>query len=566
MQSKVPLFMVLVTLFSFQSMSAEAGSVTLAWDANTEPDVTGYIVHYGPQSGSYAGQVDVGNQVQFVVPGLTSGQQYFFAVQAYNSSGLKSALSAEVSGIVPADPAGTPTPTGDDPTVTEFPETTPPPLPQPSPTSSGAERNYLSEGATGTFFDLDVSLANTGTATAAATVRFMKEDGSTVQQTYDLPAQSQRVIHVDTVAGLESGGVATSVDAPPSVVAERTMFWDQNAYGGHSSASVRTPSTTWYFAEGAQGYFDTFLLLANPGASPASVTLYFLREKGGVVTKSVTVAPTSRLTLFAGDIKPLVNRSFSTVVNSSVPIIAERAMYFGNTPLWSGGHESAGVAAPSKTWFHAEGATGPFFDTYILIGNPGSTRADVQLTFLLESGASIVKRYNVAAYQRLTVDVEDADRRLANAAVSVAVDSSVPVVSERTMYWPGAATTWTEGHNSFGVPKTSTKWGLAEGRVGGSLGFETFILLANPGATTANVRLTFLRSSGTPIVKTVSVGQSSRHNVYVNSLVPELEGQTFGTVIESTNGVPLAVERAMYWNALGQAWAGGTNVVAIPLQ
>ena len=46
---------------------------------------------------------------------------------------------------------------------------------------------------------------------------------------------------------------------------------------------------------------------------------------------------------------------------STAPIIAERAMYFGASPLWKGGHESAGVTAPSRSWFLAEGATGETF-------------------------------------------------------------------------------------------------------------------------------------------------------------------------------------------------------------
>ena len=70
------------------------------------------------------------------------------------------------------------------------------------------------------------------------------------------------------------------------------------------------------------------------------------------------MAPTARLTVAAGLIPELVNRSFAIVVDSNVPIIAERAMYFGTARFWDGGHESAGVSEPSASWFLAEGATG----------------------------------------------------------------------------------------------------------------------------------------------------------------------------------------------------------------
>ena len=68
-------------------------------------------------------------------------------------------------------------------------------------------------------------------------------------------------------------------------------------------------------------------------------------------------------------------------------------------------------------------------------------------------------------------------------AVSTVVTSDQPIIAERSMYWPGAAVPWGEGHNSFGVVDAGTHWGLAEGRAGGPLNFHTYILLANPQTT-----------------------------------------------------------------------------------
>ena len=39
----------------------------------------------------------------------------------------------------------------------------------------------------------------------------------------------------------------------------------------------------------------------------------------------------------------------------------------------------------------------------------------------------------------------------------------------------------------------------------------------------------------------------------------------FGVVVESLNGVPVVVERAMYWNLPGLRWAGGTNAAGTPI-
>ena len=87
------------------------------------------------------------------------------------------------------------------------------------------------------------------------------------------------------IAGLENTAVSTTVTSTTGapLVVERTMAWDATGYGGHGEAAASGAATTWYFAEGSQGFFDTYLLLANAGASPARVTVSFLTEFDGVI-------------------------------------------------------------------------------------------------------------------------------------------------------------------------------------------------------------------------------------------------------------------------------------------
>ena len=90
------------------------------------------------------------------------------------------------------------------------------------------------------------------------------------------------------------------------------------------------------------------------------VLITYLRENEAPVTQTVTLLPSSRLTVHAGDNPALAGRSFGMTVEATRPFIAERAMYFASTPsrLWSGGHANVGSSAPSTSWFHAEGAQG----------------------------------------------------------------------------------------------------------------------------------------------------------------------------------------------------------------
>jgi hypothetical protein len=426
----------------------------------------------------------------------------------------------------------------------------------------------LAEGATGSFFDLDILLANPTATPAPVTVTFLREGASAITQAMTLAPTSRTTIHVDDVPGLESQAgistVVTSTDGIPIVV-ERTMFWDSSYYGSHGGTAVDGPRTRWLFAEGSEGFFNTFVLLANANPTAATATVTFLREGSTPFVKQVNVPGNARVTIAANGSPELVGRSFSIVVDSTLPIIAERAMYFGSARLFDGGHESSGVSEGAQVWFLAEGATGPFFETFILIGNPNSTAANVDVTFLTDRGDSVVRSKTVPANGRLTINIEAEDPGLANVTVSTAVVASQPVVVERAMYWPGPPSTWAEAHNSFGSTFVSAAWGLAEGRVGMDHGFETYILLANPNTTAADVTITFLRTNGTTVVKQFTVNPRTRFNVGVSTAAPELQNEEFGALIQVTNGLGIGVERAMYSNALGQIWAAGTNALATRL-
>jgi hypothetical protein len=92
------LFLLLTTI----GYSITGGNtVSLQWDANVEPDVAGYIIYYGTNSGGYFSSVDVGNTTTTTIGNLKEGLTYFFVATAYNTSRLESGYSNEVSYEVP---------------------------------------------------------------------------------------------------------------------------------------------------------------------------------------------------------------------------------------------------------------------------------------------------------------------------------------------------------------------------------------------------------------------------------------------------------------------------------
>ena len=425
----------------------------------------------------------------------------------------------------------------------------------------------LAEGATG-FFVERLALANPDSTPADVSVTFLRRSPEPpVTRTYSIQPYGRATVTVNDVAGMSQSDVSMVVNTlTGGVVAERTMFWGDQWYGGHTGKAIQRAGTSWYLAEGAaNGLFATFILLANPSNATANVTATFLLDPSGTVTRTYAVPANSRVTISANDIPALVGQSFSTRVTSDQPIGVERAMYFSNGRVWNGGHEAAAVPAPQTTWFVAEGATGTFFSTFLLIANPNPTQVTANIRYLRNGGGVVTSSLTLEPQSRKTIPVNQV---IPNGEVSASITASAPIVVERAMYWPGGD--WYEAHASAGVTSTGTQWALGEGEVGGSRGFQSYILIANPSGQDASVRLRFLREGGASFT-------SPAFTVPANSRVTQsaadyigpgrLNGsERFGVLVESLNIVPIVVERAMYWNGGGEFWGGGTNETAVKIR
>jgi hypothetical protein len=91
-------YLALLGLIGLANLNSNA--MTLAWDANQEPDIAGYKLYYAAAQSSYL-VVDAGNKTTLTLNSLDPGKTYTFYVTAYNTAGLESDPSKSITYSAP---------------------------------------------------------------------------------------------------------------------------------------------------------------------------------------------------------------------------------------------------------------------------------------------------------------------------------------------------------------------------------------------------------------------------------------------------------------------------------
>jgi hypothetical protein len=131
-----------------------------------------------------------------------------------------------------------------------------------------------------------------------------------------------------------------SIDGVP-VIVERAMWWPGPTSAtwaeAHNAAGATTTGTKWALAEGevdAGRNLETYLLVANTSATPATVKVTLLFEDGTSAEQAYADIPgKSRFNVpVGGNFPEAAGRRFGAIVESvgAVPaqIVVERAMYW----------------------------------------------------------------------------------------------------------------------------------------------------------------------------------------------------------------------------------------------
>jgi len=147
-------------------VAATAGSLSLAWDPNTEDDLAGYKVYIGTASQTFSQIIDVGHVTAFTVTDLLEGETYFSTVTAYDIFVNESNFSNEVSTTIPVTAP-------------------PPPEPEPEPVNSPPGASFAFSCS-----DLICSFTNTSTDSDGSVVAWSWDFGGGASLTEENPSHT----------------------------------------------------------------------------------------------------------------------------------------------------------------------------------------------------------------------------------------------------------------------------------------------------------------------------------------------------------------------------------------
>jgi thermitase len=431
----------------------------------------------------------------------------------------------------------------------------PPPGEDPqNPAGEGSLVWYLAEGYTGPGYQTYVLVQNPNAEAASLKAEYVDSSGSYIVEHYSLAGQSRLTLDLNAILPASEVSTCISSTNGVGVVVERSMYFKSDGRDdGHCSEGSTKISTEWYFAEGYTGPgFDQYILVLNPWFSENQLQLTLFDMSGGEQVYHYPLAPASRLTIHVNDLAP--GRDVAAMISSAQGVVAERAMYFDYAGR-DGGHCSLGSTSPSNIWFFAEGYTGPGFDEWLLLLNPGRDDRTATVTYRFNDGGQVVANYIVGARSRYSVHV---NREAPERDVAIKVESGGEgLIAERAMYfnYRGA---WDGGHCTQGSPRTGRRWNLAEGYTGS--GFETWILIQNTSSyEAAEVTLAMMGSMGISTMHSLRLTPGSRTTIFLNDMVAPGD---VSVSLYSSNNVPVVVERAMYFNKGGIS--GGSVSMGCP--
>ncbi len=187
--------------------------------------------------------------------------------------------------------------------------------------------SHFAEGITYYPYSASLELMNPGSAAATVSVEFLFEGSSPVSRQITVPAR--RRLRYDPI---QSGAVPWNTPFSMHLISTQPIAAGRFVYRTYELAdSIGSPSPAWhwYLVEGFNAFgYQAYICISNPQTTAANVTVSYLGQDSIVRQQTVQIGAKRRVTLNPSDVVPPM--SFSTQVDSSLPIVIERRMTFGS--------------------------------------------------------------------------------------------------------------------------------------------------------------------------------------------------------------------------------------------
>ena len=288
-------------------------------------------------------------------------------------------------------------------------------------------------------------------------------------------------------------------------------------------------------------------------------------DKAGQASGTVVVSNPTRhrlngaLTLFTVQGKPVkVDLSVPALSRTSVreadhvqaPFVAAQVDLDGGNAVVEqvvsgslGDSITACASRASTQWYFAEGNTSKDAVLLLSLFNPFPDDAIVDLSFTTDQGRAVPDAFQglvVPGHAMLVVNIGDHVRRRDEVSTTVSARSG-RVIAGKIQTFSGG------GHKgialALGAPQLGKAWYFPDGFV--TEGVTEKFHIYNPGSKEAEVQLSFALEQGAAEPFDITVPPASRYTLTASSESRIPKGDAHAVTAESTNGVPVVVERTV---------------------
>ena len=317
--------------------------------------------------------------------------------------------------------------------------------------------HYAADGNARAPFHTWISLHNPTDEGSDVVVALHLDDGSMRERVLHVAPRACALLDASQLGDVDGHTFAIDVAADGQVVVLRTVAWDDEPACIAGGPRLRLAGT-WQRTGNHESEHGACLAIENVGDAPAMAEVEHLTSS---------------------------TRTRHTVL---VPPHTTRAV--------RDGRRSDAIQVVSTSRYFAGGETGRGAETILTLTNDATRPATVDVRYLPETLAPVLRRHVIAARARITIVAgEDARFRQAESfGMHVRSVDGVPVDVERSTWWSAsAADGWAEGEGCDGATSTGSSFELPA--TAGAVA-EAVVLMANPGEAPVRAKVFAVNDAG----------------------------------------------------------------------